>query len=383
MTQIKYSILYPILPTSSFYLKDTLPLLLNNQRNDFEVIISINGPVDNSFRLPVDDKRVVVVSPEKSLSMNQHYEFILKRAKGEWVQMLGADDFVTRDYLSELDKAIGQSNNFDIFNWSRSYYFWNYPQQISPTQLDFKVTRSSKRFYKLRTMLTFIGMLSAFELPQLYTCSIVRRDFISRLIVESQGCFYHSIIPDYYSTIVMLESARRIKALPWPLTWVGTSSSSYGLQGRVYSDLEKGSLCNRHNHNRLHENIFMPSHSFSYESFLLLECLLKFQDASGKKKPFWRILLYASSLSDIFLNAQFGVHKHQLAVFFSNDRVVFSAGVFLAPFAIFLKESSKILSKYSYGLQVKLRQRYFLPCDSRISPSIANFIFASKIRRYT
>lgn len=375
---MKYSILYPVLPSSLSFLQQTLPLLLENNRQDFEVIVSINGSMDSNFKLPVFDERVTFTSPNRLLSMNQHYEFIINLSKGTWVQLLGADDFVTPEYFLRLDKLVDRHPTVEIYNWSRSYYYWNSPETISPTQLDFRVSGSKKHFYALRYVFTLFGCLSIFELPQLYTCSLIKKSFISKVASRSQGCFYHSIIPDVYSSIALQENNPRVKSVAIPLTWVGTSSSSYGSKGRIYSDLSKGSLCARHEHNDLDKKISRESHSQSFESILLLECLFRYTEMSGKNARVWKTLLYANYLSDLVFRKEFGSNKEQLSLFYNTDRLCFLYGLLITPIATLFRYLSHLLGKVSYYYQIKSKKRIFLKSNNDITPSVANSIFASK-----
>lgn len=374
MSRIKYSVLYPILPSSSLFLNHTLPIVLDNSREDFEVIVSINGPSDPLFELPISDPRLVLVTPNKLLSMNQHYEFVLRLAKGSWIQLLGADDFVTSEYFSQLDEIVDSNENLDVINWSRNYYFWNFPNSISPTQVDFKISFRKKRLYRARIFLTMLGMLSMFELPQLYTCSAIKRNFILKISENSENCFYHSMIPDIYSSIAIADYKPRIITLSRPLTWVGTSSASSG-GGRIYSDFTKASICDRHRHNELHTNIYKKSHELSYESLFLLECLYQYLDTVKEKRQLWLVLLYANFLSDIVLRNQYSINRLQVHRLFSHHRIHFIMSLIFLPITIVVKRIMGAISAVRYYAEIKFGRRFWMGNDRIITPAMANSMF--------
>jgi len=369
----KYSIIYPVLPNSIEFLTSTLSILLEHKRADFEVLISVNGPSTAPAEKLQSDPRVKIVSPGEMLSMNQHYEFALGIAQGTWIQLLGADDFVGSSYFSRLDDIIHESTAAEVITWERAYYFWNSPEEISTNTIDFRLSTAPK-YKRLSSYLSLLGVKSLFEMPQLYTCSIVKRSLIEEIRNKSDGCFFHSIAPDIYSSIAILLNSKAVVKSRVPLTWVGTSSKSYGIGNRIYSDLSKSVICRTHEHNKLHSRIILDAHAKNYESLFLMECLLQYASISKQRQLFVEFLITSNFISECRMRKEFTLMREQLKLIKSYNNVVFLLAKITSWLLPFVRKQSSFLNRLQYYLQVKFHRRYLIPAAVNPSPQEANRI---------
>ncbi len=272
----KYSIIIPTLNSVNF-ISVTLPLILRNTYENFEVIVSNNNSSDGTaaYLEKIQDPRVIKVRPQIRLPMQEHYEFALSHARGEWVNLLGADDFPLPTMFSEMDKLLSKSPSADIVTWTRSYFFWPGVEEIygdvrlSYTELKIQRKKSSQRTF----VLALLAQHQILDLPQLYTCSFVSARLIDEIKKNSGGCFYTDSIPDIYSSVELLLTSSSFIRIAYPLTLVGSSDTSLGIGDRIYLDHQLNSSTNK---NLLSEQTDKELHIQKISSYFLLDCYLSY-----------------------------------------------------------------------------------------------------------
>jgi glycosyltransferase involved in cell wall biosynthesis len=280
---IKYSI---VIPTRNKieYLPYAIKSVLENERIDFELIVSNNHSTDGTseFLEHLNDNRLHVISPPLTLPMAGHYEFAINEARGEWITMLGDDDAVMPYIFDRLDFYINEHPEVDIISSERAYFFW---QGCENLYGNIVVNYKSKQAATLRStrsdlMMVLSGRRSCFDMPQIYTTSMVKRSLYQEIKESSGGYFYHSIIPDMYSVVALSLSRERYLRVEEPLFWVGTSNKSMGISNRIYLD------ANQFDNKKLSEFPCMPKkisdsvsyeiHSGGFSAMYIFECLLNF-----------------------------------------------------------------------------------------------------------
>lgn len=237
----KYSILIPTRNREE-YLPYAIASVLSQSSENFELVVSDNHSIDGTSRFlaSLSDQRLRVISPSTELPMSNHYEFILSQARGEWVTILGDDDAVMPYLFERLDFLTGKFPEISIISSERANYFWEgcedlYGDIVVLYQAGPNVeTRSTKRdlFWALA------GLRSCFNLPQIYTSSIVKRSLINEIKYQSGGYFFCSIIPDMYSVVALSMIEDLYLRTEEPLFWVGTSNKSMARSDRIYRDSE-------------------------------------------------------------------------------------------------------------------------------------------------
>lgn len=376
---MKYSIIVPCLDSSLIYLNETLPMLLEQNRQDFEVIVSINPTGNNDYNSfsSLRDSRLRVIRPQFTLSMNQHYEFALKHARGAWIQVIGADDFLTMHYFNSLDKILNRYPQAQVINWTRAYYFWSSNPIISPTQIDypirFGVTRVQNRF---RTILSLLGITNFFDLPQIYTTSLISSQLIETLRRAGDGCLYHSIVPDVFSSLAIQSKSPIWIRSKKPLTWVGTSKSSFGLKNAINTDTNNGLICNRHDHNQIHEIISHEVFLLKLGSVYLLEAYLNLKKTFKFENKSWECFLIGNLVADsVRLRFPASLRK-QLFILVKTSPLTFLIGVGLSGLIVLCKILARFFGGLLYYVEVKKNTRRIFPSKTNITPPEANKIMA-------
>ena len=237
--KVKYSIIIPTRNRAE-YLPFAIKSVLNSSRKDIELIVSNNFSTDKTQEIlsKISDSRLRVISPNTPLPMSGHYEFALSKAKGEWITILGDDDAVMPHIFESLDKYINKYNSVDIISSNRSYYFWKGCENIYGNLV---VSYSSKFSAKIRLtkndlFKVLLGLKNCFELPQIYTGGIIKRSLYDEIKYKSGGHFYHSIIPDIYSSVALCLTRDTYLRTEESLFWTGTSNKSTGISNRIYLD---------------------------------------------------------------------------------------------------------------------------------------------------
>jgi len=239
---IKYTV---VIPTRNGikYLPHAIRSVLHSNRFDIELIISNNYSSDGTevFLSDLIDDRVKIVMPPTALPMARHYEFAMSHASGEWVTILGDDDALMPDIFERLDYYIEKNPKIDIISSARAYYFWPGCENLYGKAV---ISYYSTQEYEIRStskdlIAALSGLRSCFDMPQLYTTSIIKNKLLSEIKQRSGGRFYHSIIPDMSSVVSLCLSRDKYLRVSEPLFWVGTSNKSMGISDRIYEDAKQ------------------------------------------------------------------------------------------------------------------------------------------------
>lgn len=286
------------------YLKYAIESVLKLSSDDIEVIVSVNDPNPETMLYldRISDKRMQIVKPNESLSISANYEFALTFATGKWIQFLGSDDAILSDYLEKLTRIERNHPTEQVINWVRALYFWpGLEEQYGQTVLSCHSHQSEylkrTRNTKLRVLMGFESM---FEIPQVYTNSVIRRDLIEEIKESSNGVFFKGIIPDVYSSVALISNVNfYIRSLS-PLTIVGSSKSSIGIGTRVYDEVNVDLTTAR----TIEDTIDPEIHKWKFQPYFYLESIRKYQISIGqehqKQETFFSLLgMFAADLSQI------------------------------------------------------------------------------------
>jgi glycosyltransferase involved in cell wall biosynthesis len=304
---IKYSVIIPTRNGLS-YLPYAIKSVLSSERDDIELIISNNHSNDGTceYLSEVTDPRFRVVSPPTLLPMSAHYEFAISQANGDWITILGDDDAVMPYIFERLDVYIDEYVSIDIISSERAYYYWPGCEDLYGAQV---VSYQSGRNHKFRStrfdlFLVLAGLRSCFDMPQIYTTSIVKRKLYEEIKEKSGGCFYHSIIPDMYSVVALCLSRKQYLRIEDPLFWVGTSNKSMSRSDRIYLDAIRSDKVNNVDIScvpqAISDQVPYLLHCSAFGAVYVYECLLMSPLGLGYPiESYIRILVLASVLVEL------------------------------------------------------------------------------------
>jgi hypothetical protein len=110
------------------YAMDAVRHMLASKRDDFEILIGDNSddaaPLAG-FVAEINDSRLRLLAPEeKPLAMQDNWERMPQHARGEWISIIGDDDYLDPDLCEVLRLTTQRVPNADALTWGRSYFVW-------------------------------------------------------------------------------------------------------------------------------------------------------------------------------------------------------------------------------------------------------------------
>lgn len=123
---MKYPILIPTYNPGK-YIDGCLQSIISQSYSDVEIIISDDSSTDGTreYLSTVNDPRVSVIYPPESMSMSEHWNWLLSRAHGEWIIFVGQDDGLQAYFFELADFLVqkAQQKNLRAIASERAYYF--------------------------------------------------------------------------------------------------------------------------------------------------------------------------------------------------------------------------------------------------------------------
>lgn len=107
------SVLIPTYDQRPEYLRASIKSALDQNYKNLEVLISNNhssketSAVINEFK----DPRLVIVQPDKHLPLNEHFNFAVSKAKGEYISFLSSDDLIYKDCIEKTMQPLMKDSN--------------------------------------------------------------------------------------------------------------------------------------------------------------------------------------------------------------------------------------------------------------------------------
>jgi glycosyltransferase involved in cell wall biosynthesis len=115
------------------YFQQTILALIENPRREVEFVFADNSDDPSIMtrfmaELPADP-RIKFLPPEKSvLSMVDNWERTVEATTGDWVTVIGDDDYVDPDVAALLARLEATPGGCDALNWRNVGYYWPGPQ---------------------------------------------------------------------------------------------------------------------------------------------------------------------------------------------------------------------------------------------------------------
>lgn len=243
---VKYSVLIPTRNGGPF-LKNVMSSVLDQDYSDLELIISDNANIDDTAQIVASfagDNRVKSLRLNDCVPVTDNWNNAFRASAGEYILMLGDDDYLLPGYFTWMDALLDRHSNPDcvLHNaWSyvapgsisgdpRSYYNESHFCFSKEMQIEMPISRS------MRTKLVRDMFHWKIGIPlNMQTALISRR--ASRLV---EGGFFQPPFPDHYALSSLLLGAERWVFSPEKPLVVGISPKSFG--HFVYSNHQSDGL---------------------------------------------------------------------------------------------------------------------------------------------
>lgn len=119
---MKYAIILPV-RNGGNYVKECVSSILQQTLKDFDLIILDNCSTDGTseWLSGLTDSRIKIVPAEKPLTIEENWARIKYISKPPFITLIGHDDVLAPDYLSEMDRLIEKHPGASLYQTHFSY----------------------------------------------------------------------------------------------------------------------------------------------------------------------------------------------------------------------------------------------------------------------
>ena len=204
MRKAKYSIIIPTFERANL-LDETIQICLKQNYEDFEIIISNNASKDatkeilNKYK---SNKKIFIFETEQKMSMQDHWAFAMKKAKGEYILFLGDDDGISFNFFKIIDNVLERSKaNMIKF---RTFVYYHDDWEGDEASCVFMKNNATNNFYNIdnKSVIKSYCDLSNFSYFPNLLQSIFRKDLFDK---ASQKCKHMFVgAPDFSCPSLLL-----------------------------------------------------------------------------------------------------------------------------------------------------------------------------------
>jgi len=219
------------------YLKLAIETVRRQDSPDWEVVISDNDSTEDvaGYVRSLADSRIRYARTPRPLSVTENWNAALSMSRGDYVLMLGDDDGVLPDYVSEMATLIDRFAQPDVI-YTGSFVF-TYPGVdpdvpggflISNTYADFFDQSGAAVLLEREQAIAAVRRSLNLKLAFNFNMQVF---LISRRLIDElrpHGDFFQSPFPDYYASCAALLNARGVVADPRKAVVIGVTPKSYG-----------------------------------------------------------------------------------------------------------------------------------------------------------
>lgn len=223
------------------YAIDAVRHLLTSERSEFEVLLADNSddatPLADFVR-EIDDARLRLLPPaDKPLSMRDNWERMIPETRGEWIAIIGDDDYLDPELCDVIAVAQKAVPKVESISWGRSYYVWPdaRPEGQHITHLPIASNLAVLQQKDLMRRLFFWeGATDRPTCPFGIYHGAVKRQLLERIHETFSGRYFEHGNVDYDNICKTVMLAEGFVLWERPLSVFGAcqASNSYGLNNR-------------------------------------------------------------------------------------------------------------------------------------------------------
>lgn len=240
---MKFSVLLPT-RNGGRYLRDCISSVLDQKYEDMELIVCDNANSDDTPKIIESfsgDPRLKALRTEKPVSVVENWNNTLYASSGDYVLMMGDDDFLLPGYFQKMEGILKKYNQPDGVTYNG--YAYIFPDAISENT----PSHYSDPFFRYGSSFKSEGLLSTETLH-----SIVRDMFqfnvrvplntlphlwSRKAIDKVDGDIFRAPYPDHFALNSLFLKADSWVFIPDQLFIIGVTPTSYGHY--VFSDTEQ------------------------------------------------------------------------------------------------------------------------------------------------
>lgn len=243
---MKFSVLLPT-RNGGIFLENCIRSILEQRYDDMELVISDNANTDNTpevIQQFAGDSRVKILRQETPVSVTDNWNNALNASSGEYILMMGDDDYLLPDYFLRMEQILVKYKQPDcvvhnaysyvapgsINNDSYSFY--------SESHFNFGDDLTNECLFTAEQQRGIVHDMFRFKvrIPLNMQTTLVARKATRKV----SGGLFQKPFPDHYALNALLLTATKWVFSPEKLLVVGVSPKSFGHY--VYSNKQPSGL---------------------------------------------------------------------------------------------------------------------------------------------
>lgn len=229
-----------------YYFQKTIEGLLRSKRDDLEFVFVDNSDdpsvMNDYMRAHADDPRIVYLpSADRTLPMIENWERTLAAATGDWVTVIGDDDFIDPDVMTVLKKVVAVNPETEAFAWGVVAYSWPSPEQKS-TSIHVPFNSFVVKVPREQLLKRMFGWFEATTVPtsgySIYH-SAVSRDLLDRIRRKYGGRFFEHPVIDYDMAMKVMVEGKHFAFCQRTFSVMGSCPESNSFSIGKLADIKK------------------------------------------------------------------------------------------------------------------------------------------------
>lgn len=231
MPEAKLSICVPS-RNRQVYFQQTIRDLIANPRADVEFVFADNSDdprIMNDFMAGLSDPRIRYLPAEdRCLQMEDNWERTVDAARGDWVAVIGDDDYLDPDLAGLIRETEARAPETEAIGWIRLTYKWPGFRPYAGN-MNVSLTNRALKFPHALLVQRLFQWDQASHMPAnpfgIYH-GAVRMDVARKMRARYSGRFFEHPVVDYEFSCKLLHSARHMVYLEQPFSVLGTCADS-------------------------------------------------------------------------------------------------------------------------------------------------------------
>lgn len=231
---MRFSVIVPTRNGGS-HLRPVLMSVLRQSFEDFELVVADNANTDETPLILAElssDLRLEVVRSETALSVTENWLSALRAASGEYLLLLGDDDYLMPRFFERMNGILVRHGDPDCVTFNAFTY-------VAPGGVDASgMAYSASQHFRFTGNLAVEHEMSAAERLQIvrdmfrfrvrFPLNMQLTIFARRMVDRVPRPFFRAPFPDHFALNSLLVLAERFVVVPASLLIVGVSSKSFG-----------------------------------------------------------------------------------------------------------------------------------------------------------
>ena len=212
--------------------RQTILDLIASERTDIEFVLADNSDdpsIMDGFIAGLRDPRIrYLPSAGRPLSMADNWERTVAAAEGDWVCIIGDDDYLDPDVVDLIAVIEARDTTVDAIGWNRAPFQWT-SARTEEKSIPFSLVNRIMRHTRDQIERRLFGWAAATIMPQcpygLYHGAIPRRT-LTRIAATYSGRFFEHPTVDFDFCHKLVASSDNFAYINRPMSILGVAASS-------------------------------------------------------------------------------------------------------------------------------------------------------------